>query len=452
MRKLMFFDCRELDALKGFTRELEKPIKHSANPLFVADQPWENGNMQLYGSVVKAPGKPFQMWYSVVHKPWRIYLAYAESDDGIEWRKPLFDIFKFKGKKTNIVLEGDIHGPAVIYDPHEPRPDWRYKMTAGAEPTGYISIFSSPDGIRWGKVRRHAVLCSNPDCPMGFLRLPDGRYVIYYRHFPCGRRVCRSESWNFIDWTGDSRLVLEPDAGDPPQIQFYGMGSAAYGPYEIGTLWMFHTDPKEFGMGHMKGYQEAELTYARSGYAWHRAMQGTPFIPHGRKGSWEEGNLQCASQPVFLPDEIRYYYASTDKLHKSHWELDPQRAGLGMASLKPDRFIAMSARKERAEMLTVGFKLPSPELFVNARTAQGGWVRMELLDVNARVMKGFSMADCIPLEGDSLAHAVGWKKSPVPPAGTCVRLRIAAKSARVYSVFSPEPGERMVYHQFTALR
>ena len=42
----------------------------------------ENGNMQLYGSVIKAPGKPFQMWYSVIHKPWRMYLAYAESDDG----------------------------------------------------------------------------------------------------------------------------------------------------------------------------------------------------------------------------------------------------------------------------------------------------------------------------------------------------------------------------------
>lgn len=453
MQKLVFFDCRELDTLKGFSRELEKPVKHSVKPLFIADQPWENGNMQLYGSVVKAPGKPFQLWYSVIHKPWWIYLAYAESDDGINWRKPLLDIFKYKGKKTNIVLTCDVHGPAVIYDPDEPREDRRYKMMAGAAPANCIYAFASPDGTHWHQISRQPVICTNPDCPMGLLRLPDGRYAAYHRFFHySGRRVCRSESWNFTDWTNDPRIVFEPDAGDPPQIQFYGMGSAPYGSYEIGTLLMFHTDPKEYGMGHMNGYQEIELAYARSGYAWHRAMQGAPFIPHGRKGTWEEGNLQCASQPVFLDDEIRYYYAASNMLHKPHWELYPQRAGLGMATLKPDRFIALSAGKAPAELLTVGFKLMSADLFVNAKTANDGWIKVELLDANARVIKGFSAADCIPIRGDSINHAVCWKGSNMPPAGANVRLRLNARNARVYSVYVTEPGEKAVYHRFNALR
>ena len=138
MVKLLFLDCRELENMNGFTRKLGQPVKHPKNPLFVADAPWENGNMQLYGSVLKAPGKPFQMWYSVIHKPWQMYLAYAESDDGFAWRRPLFDIFKFRGERTNIVFTDSPHGPAVIYDETESREDWRYKMVAGAAPTNRI--------------------------------------------------------------------------------------------------------------------------------------------------------------------------------------------------------------------------------------------------------------------------------------------------------------------------
>jgi hypothetical protein len=44
-------------------------------------------------------------------------------------------------------------------------------------------------------------------------------------------------------------MVVEPEAGDPPQIQCYGMGQTAYGSYEIGTLWMYHTDPEDVGGG-----------------------------------------------------------------------------------------------------------------------------------------------------------------------------------------------------------
>jgi hypothetical protein len=58
MIKILFFDYRELEKVNGFTKQLERPEKYSGNPLFCPDSPWENGNMQLYGSVVKAPGKP----------------------------------------------------------------------------------------------------------------------------------------------------------------------------------------------------------------------------------------------------------------------------------------------------------------------------------------------------------------------------------------------------------
>lgn len=455
MIKFLFFDWRETETVKGFTRQIEQPVKHPANPFFIADQPWENGNMQLYGSVIKAPGRPFQAWYSTIKKPWWIYLAYAESDDGIEWRKPLFDIFKHRGRKTNIVLTPDIHGPAVIYDAADEREDWRYKMIAGAAPSNCICAFKSADGIRWEQVGRAPVMSTHPDCPMGFLRLRDGRYVAYHRFVPfSGRRVTRSESWNFRQWTSDPRIVFEPDAGDPPQIQFYGMGVFPYGGYELGTVWIYHTDTGDTGPGKMCGYQETELAYCRTSYAWHRAAQGQAFISHGSGEDWDHGNLQCASQPVLLDDEIRFYFMGTTMRHKVHWELDPQRAGLGMATMKPDRFIALAAGKTPAELLTVSFGVPTSNLFVNARTARDGWVKVEALDAAMQPLKGFEAAQCMPITGDSTSAPVRWRGADIftAAAGKPIRLRVTARNARLYSIFATDPNETPVYHKFRAVR
>jgi len=454
MKKFLFFDYREIETVQGFTRVLERPVKHPDNPLFVAEKPWENGNMQLYGSVMKVEGRPFQMWYSVIHRPWRMVLAYAESEDGIVWKKPALDSFTHEGRNTNIVFTNDPHGPAVIYDADDPREDWRYKMVAGAAPSGCICAYRSPDGIRWTPVRRFPGIVTNPDCPMGFLRTPDGRYAVYHRLHGYGRRVFRSESWDFVYWTGEPRMVMEPDAGDPPNVQFYGMGSAPYGPYEIGTLWIYRTSLEEFGPNNMNGYQEAELAYARSGYAWHRAAQGTPFVPHGQGNAWDRGNLQCASAPVYLEDEIRYYYMGTDMTHRVHWELEPQRAGLGMAAMKPDRFVSLCAEAEPAALMTGGFRLSATEITVNACTEKDGWVQVGIATPDGKPIQGLSEEDSIQIKGDVYSHVVRWRGMSAQdlPAGQTVRLRIRAKNARIYAISLHESDETPAYHQFDAAR
>lgn len=453
MLKFLFFDYREYEAVRGFARRLEQPVKHPDNPLLIADQPWENGNMQLYGSVVKAAGRPFQLWYSTVRKPWWIRLAYAESEDGVRWRKPSLDLFRHRGRKANIVLDANVHGPTVIVDEQDPDPARRYKLIAGTHPSDCISVYLSADGIHWHKLRGEPQIPQEPDCPMAFLRKTDGRYVAFHRVRPIGRRICRSESWDLKHWSSEPRMILEPGPGDPPQLQFYGMGLTQYGPYELGTLWTFYTDESEMGRGHMRGYQEAELAYSRSGYAWHRVAQGTPFISHGSEGDWDCGNLQCASAPVYLDDEIRYYYAGTDMRHKTHWELDPQTAGLGMAGLKPDRFVALEAGRTPAELLTVGFALPSTELFVNAAVGRRGSLQVEMLDVDAKPVEGLGLSDCLPIEGDSTSHAVRWSRSDSFAAlvGKPVRLRLRAVRARVYSIFALDSGETSTYHRFRSL-
>ena len=459
MKKLLFLDYRELEYVEGFGRAVESAVKDAGAPLLRPELPWEHGNMQMFGSVLRGADGRFRAWYEVVDAPWRVRLAYAESDDGLRWRKPELDVFRDGGQPTNIVFDGEPLGSAVTEDGEDPRPDYRFKMLTGAAPSGCVSAFHSADGMHWESARMFGgrvqpVIATAPDCPIGFLRAPDGRFAAYHRMAGYGRRVFRSESWDFAHWSGEPQMVLEPDAGDPPQTQFYGLGACAYGPFEVGTLWIYATDPEDRESGKPHGLQTPELAYARAGTAWHRAEPGTAFIPNGAPGEWDCGNLQAASQPVFLDDEIRYYYAGTNVRHSRHWELEPQEAGLGMARLKPDRFVALRAGEAPAELGTIAFKPPSVDVFVNARTAADGEIRVELQDAEARPLAGFMEADCRPIRGDSTSHRVEWRGVGQAEAsvGQPARIRVTARWASVYSVFVTEPGESPVYHQFEALR
>ena len=459
MIKFLFFDYQEVERVRGFTRRLNRPAKHPGNPLLVSDPagegdaPWEHGNMQLYGSVVRRPDGLFQLWYQTQRRDAGSMLGYAESEDGLAWRRPPQDVVALDGRPTGFVFDHP-HGAAVLYDAEDPRPDWRYKLLSGARPSGCISAFRSPDGIHWTAVQRGPVIGTNPDCPMGLLRARDGRYVVYHRVWGHGRRVFRSESWDFVHWSGEPRLVVEPDAGDPTNTQLYGLGAAPYGPYELGTLWIYHTTQDDPDIAKMGGVQQPELAYARSGHAWHRAAQGTPFIPNGPAapppGAWDRGNLQCASAPVYLDDEIRYYYAGTQVIHRRGWAFEPQRAGLGLASLKPDRFVALDAGDEPAELLTAAFPLLSDRIRVNADVAAEGWVRAGLVTADGEPLAGLGPEDTPPLRGDDTAHAVRWPDgAPAAlPVGRWVRLLIRARRASLYAVAVHAPGETPVYHRF----
>jgi hypothetical protein len=446
--KFLFFDNRDFELLEGFTRKIEEAKKHPANPLFGQDRPWEH-NITMYGSTVKVPGRPFQLWYTIVEPPFHLVLAYAESDDGIEWRKPEFDIYMHQGRKTNVVFAADPHGAAIFYDEAESREDWTYKMVCGIEPKGLVHAFHSADGIHWLAATDGAIIGNHPDCPMSLLRRLDGSYAAHHRVPNGGRRIGRSESPDFLNWQG-GRIVLEAGPGDPPQFQMYGMGAAIYGDFEIGTLWDYYTDLDDSGRSHMNGEQMAEFVYSRSGWCWHRALPHQWLIPNGADGSWESGNLQCASAPLYLDDEIRFYYAASTVRHSSRWELQPGQFGIGLATSKPDRFVALVAGDEPALALTRQFTIHTPELFVNAAVARGGNVQVELLDAAGHVLPGFEMDKCMPVSDDSIKHPLRWQGEPplATIVGQPIRWRLSATNAKVYSVWMPDGDAKPVYYKF----
>ena len=450
MIKMLFFDYRDYEIVDGFRRELSPPSKFEGNPILVSNHPAEGNRMSFYGSVVRRPDDGlWQMWYTVSPPGGTLALAYAESQDGIAWRRPALDLITMDGKNTHLVFDRRPHGATVIYDEREPRLDWRYRLLAGAAPSDRISAFRSADGIHWLRAAENPVIGTHPDCPMSLQRAGDGRYAVYVRPAFGDRRVARRESWDFAHWS-EARTVIDQDPADHPQTQFYGLGAIPYGAYEIGTLWIYQTVESDMGFNKMLGHQYPELAYTRTGHAWHRAAVGEPWIPLGQEGSWEWGMIQPASAPVLLQDEIRFYYAAIRTGHgvREYHGREP-RCGIGFASMKPDRFVGVTAERGGV-ILTRPFWTSTPEFYVNAQVPSTGEIRVAVEDLAGQPISGFELAQCIPLKGDSVRHRLAWRNDPdrAQLADREIRLRLQASEAIIYALMAGGEEELATYWKF----
>ena len=450
MIKMLFLDYRDFETVDGFRRELEPPKKFEGNPVLVSDHPAEGNRMSLYGSVVRRPGDGlWQIWYSVTHAPTGLALAYAESDDGVRWQRPALDVVKVADEKTHLVFDQAPHGATIIHDVRDERPGWRYKMMAGAMPSHRVSAFRSADGIHWLRAAENPVIGTHPDCPMSLQRDSDGRYALYCRPGFGDRRVARRESWDFRHWS-EPKIVIDQEPGDDPQTQLYGLGAIPYGAYEIGTLWIYHTIASDMGFNKMRGHQQPELAYTRTGYAWHRAGLGVPWIQLGEPDSWEWGMIQPASAPVLMKDEIRFYYAASRAEHgvKTYAGEAPWW-GIGFATLKPDRFVGVTASHKGA-ILTRPFWTETPEFFVNANVGAPGGVQVGITDLDGNPIPRFGWDDCEPLHGDSIRHRLAWRDGPDrgPLVGRELRFSVRATGATIYALMAGAEKELDTYWEF----
>ena len=120
----------------------------------VHDAPWE-GNVCCYHTVIQ-DGAKYMMYYRGMTwnmpgmPPHADVTCYAESDDGIHWRKPNLGIFEFNGsKENNIIWMGDASthnfAPFLDTNPACP-PEQRFKAIGGTDTKG-LFLYVSPDGI-----------------------------------------------------------------------------------------------------------------------------------------------------------------------------------------------------------------------------------------------------------------------------------------------------------------
>lgn len=467
-RKQVFLDDYLLAAKTRVQRSVMEAHKFAGNPVLWPTQPWEPPMATLYGSVIR-DGAKFKMWYKS-----GMGVAYAESDDGIAWRKPRLDLTLLDGQPSNLLFtkKSKTEGPAafpyfyelfgVHRDESDPDPARRYKM-------GFLDIhwkYTGPGGDPWHKGQRRGLgVATSPDglhwqlsSSWATEAIVDGathwmfdparqRYVLYgrtrralpdvtaawstntwFQRWFSGRAVARLESPDFLHWDftqpDTAPVVLTADLQDQPGTEIYSMKVFPYEGLYIGLVQVFHATPDDSTL-------DVQLAVSRDGLHFERVGNRRPFLPLGPVGSWDRFNLSLANNdPLAVGDELRFYYGGRTYRHGPYSGPDqgPERSGIGFATVPRDRFVALEASFDGGELLTKPLRLAGPNLHLNAK-ADFGEIVLEVLD-----RAGQPLAQSAPIHHDGLDLPVVWRDTP-PPTGTPVTLRLRLKNARLFALW-----------------
>ena len=141
---------------------------------------------------------------------------YAESRDGINWKKPVLRQAEFNGSYENnfISVEPGLSWPAnaienVVYDPDDADPARRFKGLAhcyGREP------IVSADGIHWHRLNVPKI-SSQDESNLSYDRHARTFIATVKKSGPNGRAVYLSTSKNFESWT-EPELIFHSDERD----------------------------------------------------------------------------------------------------------------------------------------------------------------------------------------------------------------------------------------------
>ena len=456
----LFVDDWLIERLEGARLMLHSPAPREV-ALSFNDVPWE-GATSGYVTVLR-DGGTYRLYYR--GKPGNSpdgsedeVTCYAESADGILWRRPNLRLFEVKGTRDNNVILSSAEAPA----PHnfapfiDTRPgvaqSERFKGLGGLFDSGEGRItsggllgFVAADGIHWRKIRAAAVidrtshpLYTDTTQSPAFWSEREGCYVCYVRTwkgqppFREGwpgriRWIGRITSPDFLRWS----RVVPLDLGQVPdehhytnQIQPYFRAPHIY----IALPFRFRPERKVVPEHPYPGVSDGLFMTSRDGIHWDRRFMEAFVRPGRERENWTERNigLACGILPT-APDEISVYWQE----HVRH-----PTARLRRGALRLDGFVSVNAGYGGGSLLSKPLRFAGKELVLNYATSAAGSVRAELLDASGRPIPGHRLEESREMYGDEIEAVVSWRggSSVAAWAGRPVRLRLALTDADVYSL------------------
>lgn len=451
----LFLDDVGVERLDGLRRVVNKPRRHPGNPLLVPDTHWERG-CQVYGTAYyDEQAGLFKLWYltgprdrglkplkldGYERAPHTTMAAYAESKDGVHWRKPDLGIFPYDGDTHNNLLgvgKYNCEGISVLHEPHDPDPSRRWKAVywdhgsggwdvrnggpfckAGPQDGWHVSF--SPDGIHWEKHQGNPVIAKYCDTNQNVLYDPSiGKYVGFSR-FGFGRRLARSESEDFLHWS-EPQLVLQCDQADGPATQIYGAGVDLYEGVYLATIWIY----RQGGDGKI----DTQLATSRDGIRWTRVGERATWLELQDDDSWEGGMVRSVERVITRGDQLFIYYCGVHGAHpgpRIKKVVRKHPVQIGLLNQRRDGFVSLDSGDREGRLTTRAFAAPSGKLFVNADAGKGE-LRVELLDdagktvARSGAITGDQMRAACPLSGE------------LPNPGSPVRLRFITRGSKLYS-------------------
>jgi len=469
----LFLDDERVAYTRNLRRQVQRPVLHPRNPVLRREHPWETSHVAMYGNVLHdAERGRFRMWYNAFGPSYydQQMLAYAESDDGIEWEKPRLDVRTWPGsRRTNILFgpEANVHGPGVIENPDQSDPERRWlllfdsypKFRPDAAERGIFGRWSytaeSPDGLRWSPEKGRPAFEGKADSAQCVLWDPAVRRFRAYSRLTTvdafGQRIRtfrRLESRDFLKWSAPVEAFRPDEEDGAPDTQLQQLSVSLYDGIYIGFLTLFRISqyvivPDGSAIDEGTQVDHTQLLTSRDGLHFHRVADRAHFLDPAPTGFGATG-YRLAPHVLVHGDEVRIYLSS-NRRKGGRWS----GLEIGLATLVKDRFAALLPERMREAGLVElkPLEYGRRPLRLNAAVGKAGWVRPEVADMGGNAIEGFTRAEAAPLTGDAAAHDVQWQKRgrtyglgalPAVARGKPVRLRFWLEQAKIFALRSGE--------------
>ena len=375
-------------------------------------------------------------------------LCYAESDNGLNWRKPDLGVFQFDDSENNNIV-WDIHGASVFLNSTTHDPQKRYQAIGFCRRYRNIFLITSADGIHWSDTElKHPVLERANEGPTNVIY--DKKRDIYRAYMLVKRgteprHIEYSQSKSLQGTWSKMKSILEPTEEDDMfgqvrhnaiRAEFHNMSGFRYGSIYVGILGVLYvteditsTAP---GQAAVDGPIEAQLVYSRDGENWTLFEDRSPIISRGEKGAFDAGMiLFTAKEPLVEDDAIHWYYTGCTTTHGRL--LTDKVMSIGRASWRLDGFVSLDAKANVGVVETVPLRIENGQLKVNVDVTEGD-LTVEVLSQSGRVQPGFAANDFVPIRGDYLRHPLRWRQKDLNNAQQPFRLRFTLRQGKLFSL------------------
>lgn len=467
--QVLFEGRPDVFQIRGKVRCVQGKAKLDEQPVLEGSNFIDKSGSSIWGTVMHDGGR-FRMWYQSWPQDWDgnngHLVAYAESDNGIDWHKPELNLLEYgeAGKAHNLVDLG-FHSPAIFIDPAAPA-SHRYRATGCAQPqhkgcnpavekNGYHTAHSA-DGLSW-TIDSPLPEIEGSDTIKSIYHPGRGKGIITFKRGTHVGKIGRRSVWtaDFKDGVVSNEVqAMIPDDFDDVvahahacvSTDYYAMGMLpCSGESTIGFVENFrHHLPRTAGSEKgVYGVCDVGLAYQHAeGYRWLHPAGRRNFLTHDEY-DWCRGGYYLSSGPITVADEQWMYVTGMRETHAWYVDTSWKRVPELLDSLI-ERGLMCIGRARWPKWRLFGFEsdpygevvlnLPSPSslqsLRLNYETRNGGSVRVEVMNA-----KGDAIKFSDPIGGSSFDAPVIWGgKASIPQTDEDrLWLRIVLDQATVWA-------------------
>ena len=487
-RKHLFIDGAIL-ASSGDTRFVVNPPKRAER---VIDN--IKGTFRKHLTVIEDDAGVIRIYNSVEED----HLAVYTSTDGVHFDRPDQGRGEINGHR-NIVIPDMVGGLGSPFrDPHGP-PEEHWKYLTDYQRRG-LYLYTSPDGYDW--TRRRNIILPFRSGTQSSTFYDDQRqvYVAFHRsgifHTPGGATQRSSvvtehedlrttqpfvplTQQEYLDLRGEYPLrdplpwwvdngpltpggfgmeyphLFDPIAEDPAGVDFYLTKAIKYPhapdtylAFPVGYFHYYGDGPEartvlgleERGLG--SGPLESQVAVSRNGLDWKRHPEPA-YVGIGRHQGRDVVTAYIAQGMVRRGEELWQYYFGETHYHSPHTE-DPDGRGVYRLVQRLDGFISLdSPYGHETTAITRPLTFTGNRLELNVDTDAVGYLQVGFLDERGREIDGYTVDDCVYVNGDFIAKEVDWLEAGAdlsPLVGRTVQVVFRMRGAKLYAMQFVEGG------------